>query len=150
MDDDAPAEGTERGRPAREKGTRDPGRDDADPRSGLRGLRVLAVDDEPLILRSLERVLSRAGVVLSTCQRVETALELLADCDVVLTDFHLAVGTSSRLVSEAVKAGKPCILFSGVESRIDDLTRRNATLVIEKPFSYDALIAAFTDALKKP
>jgi EAL domain-containing protein (putative c-di-GMP-specific phosphodiesterase class I)/FixJ family two-component response regulator len=54
-------------------------------------LRILVVDDEPLILRAVSRKLTRAGMTVVTASTAEDALELLADgeYDVVFSDINM-------------------------------------------------------------
>jgi CheY-like chemotaxis protein len=59
----------------------------------LHGLRILVVDDEPLVLDSLARMLEHAGAVVHAEESAERALEWLdahpCSCDVALTDHGM-------------------------------------------------------------
>lgn len=53
--------------------------------------RVLIVDDEPAVLRSLERLLSREGFTVRATTRCSEALDMLDEFepDVVIADFRM-------------------------------------------------------------
>ncbi|MCS6830076.1 MAG: response regulator [Armatimonadota bacterium] len=56
-----------------------------------RGARVLVVDDEPLVVEAIERVLRSYGYVVSVAYSVQEALQILAQerIDVCLSDLHM-------------------------------------------------------------
>jgi two-component system, NtrC family, response regulator AtoC len=65
-------------------------------------LRVLVVDDEPLIVWSLVQTLSTCGEIVSEAGTGEAALQSLGaepEPDVVLLDFHLPDSSDLRLLS---------------------------------------------------
>ncbi|MEM9068324.1 MAG: hypothetical protein AAGE52_07445 [Myxococcota bacterium] len=74
---------------------------------------ILAVDDEPLILRAVERTLARVGTVVRAAS-VERALSLLEEheVDVAVLDFH--VGSSLDVLVRALqKRGVPFFFYTG-------------------------------------
>ncbi|HUO22964.1 MAG TPA: ATP-binding protein [Caulobacteraceae bacterium] len=61
----------------------------AKPNALRQSVRVLCVENEALVLASLEMLLQRWGVAFETAARAEDALSLPGPWDVVLADFHL-------------------------------------------------------------
>ena len=74
----------------------------------LHGLRVLAVDDEPDILRGLQLVLSPLGVDVRTAQSGRAALDVLEGwpAHIVVTDLQMP-GMSGTELLTAVKSRRP-------------------------------------------
>ncbi len=70
--------------------------------------KVLVVDDDPVIARSFDRVLSRKGYAVITARDGEEALRKLRDekYDVVFTDIKMP-GMSGIEVAERIKATQP-------------------------------------------
>ena len=104
-------------------------------------LRVLIVDDEPLILQLLLRELGREGFDVATVESAEAALELLSTSsfDVIVADLRLPQMSGLELCELARRAYPMMlrILMSGV---IDENTMRRAQYsdsiawFIEKPW----------------
>lgn len=66
-------------------------------------MRILFVDDNDLVRRSLARVLTRAGHEVVACGSAKDALfeiERGAPYDLVISDFDLGTTTSSSLIAE--------------------------------------------------
>lgn len=63
-------------------------------------LNVLVVDDDPMIVRALERRLVRAGHVVVGCVDVESAMDACArtSFDVVVADLHVGAASGADLV----------------------------------------------------
>src|ERR1017187_10845725 len=70
--------------------------------------KVLIVDDDPVIRKSFDRVLSNKGYAVITAESGEEALRKLGDeqYDVVYTDIRMP-GMSGLEVAEQVKARRP-------------------------------------------
>jgi len=106
------------------------------PNAGL----VLLVDDEPLILRALARILRPDGHRVLTAERVEQVGAALAEpaLDVVLLDLRFGVHDGRELLAR-VKRERPeveVIVVTGhasVESAVDCM-RAGAFDYLEKPF----------------
>jgi DNA-binding NtrC family response regulator len=101
---------------------------------------VLLVDDEPLFLRALERILHadrHALLGAATAAQAERALAE-ADVDVVLIDLRLGASCGASLLDQ-VKRARPdveVVMMTGhgsVESAVDCM-RRGAFDYLEKPF----------------
>ena len=114
---------------------RDPSRDSRDA-PGL----VLLVDDEPLILRALRRVLEREGHRVVEAESETAAEATLADpgLDVVLIDLTLGQTSGLRLL-DRIKShheGVEVVIMTGhasIESAVDCM-RRGAFDYLTKPF----------------
>ena len=101
---------------------------------------VLLVDDEPLILRSLKRILERVGYEIALAESVAEAERYLTDprLDVVLVDLLLGPVSGLELL-EKIKSMRPeveVIVMTGhgsIESAVGCI-RRGAFDYLEKPF----------------
>jgi two-component system response regulator HydG len=101
---------------------------------------VLLVDDEPLLLRSLKRILERVGYEIALAESVAEAESYLTDprLDVVLVDLLLGPVSGLELL-EKIKSVRPeveVIVMTGhgsIESAVGCI-RRGAFDYLEKPF----------------
>jgi PAS domain S-box-containing protein len=116
--------------------------------------RVLAVDDEPQILRYLQRSLKEAGhEALVTADPAEVAkLVELEEPDIVLLDLRLP-GTSGFEVLRHIRefSGVP-VIFLTASDRDEDVVRAFQMGVddyIKKPFSPSELLARIEVALRR-
>jgi signal transduction histidine kinase/DNA-binding response OmpR family regulator len=86
---------------------------DLPPAENLAGLRVLAVDDNPINLTVLDEMLRRTGATVSVVGSAREALAALeqsqaaAPFDVLLVDFQMPGMTGLDLVGEARRRGMP-------------------------------------------
>lgn len=104
---------------------------------------VLIVDDEPLVRRSLARVL-RGRAVVSEAESAEQALEALLQglaVDIVLTDYSMPGGLSGADLADEIyrrfASGSPEVFLMSGSSRALDLMEAATTRgirLIEKPF----------------
>jgi CheY-like chemotaxis protein len=80
-------------------------------------VRLLVVEDEPLIAFGIEHLLTDAGYeIVATVDRVAQALESLrsgAVIDLVLADVNLADGSGLDVARVAVEAGVPVLFVTG-------------------------------------
>ena len=67
--------------------------------------RILFVDDEPAILRSLQRIASKIDAVILTASGGEEALKIINECpvDVIVTDFNMPNMDGNELLKEVAK-----------------------------------------------
>ena len=116
--------------------------------SSLHGLRVFAVEDEPMLLLALQDQLADFGCeVVGTAARLEPALDLARDLsfDLAILDVNLA-GRRVDTVAEAVAGrGLPVIFLTGYSG--DFLGRPLQGPVVEKPYSTAELRQALMTAL---
>jgi len=109
-------------------------------------MRVLVVDDEPLIAASIEWELRDAGhEVLGPAYRVEDALALAAaagaQIDLALVDINLAGHDEGVGLARALsrRFGVPSVFVTGQVAQAR--SNRDAALgVVQKPFPHDGLL----------
>jgi CheY-like chemotaxis protein len=109
--------------------------------------RVLVVDDEPLVLRSVQRVLGRTYVVL-TAASAEEALALLERgeaIEAVFTDLSLPGMDGAELARRIAErwpalAGKTVFMSGGATNEAHhELLARSDVRRVDKPFDLAAL-----------
>lgn len=115
--------------------------------------RVLLVDDEPNILKSLGGALSRDGYDMVTADTLESArAHLGTSFDVALLDVLLPDGSGLDLLSELVALQPHCvpIMISGHAQLSDAVgaTRRGAFDFLEKPLSLEKLLVTMINGLE--
>jgi CheY-like chemotaxis protein len=128
----------------------------APPTSGpsMRLPRVLLVDDDPIVLRALRRLLlgARPGWEIDMAESAEAALVLLETraYDVVVTDLHMPVLDGITLLRR-LKAEQPSLMrvihSSHVESLTPDETQELAHAVLAKPGRPDELVVVLEWAI---
>jgi len=106
-----------------------------------RGLRVLAVDDEPSIARAVVRILRPHGHTVVAVTSAEAALEKLASetFDVLVSDVGLGAGLNGWDLVEQVRRRWPstrCVLATGWGASIDPVEARGKGVeaVLAKPY----------------
>lgn len=115
----------------------------------LNGVRVLVVEDDPLMAMDLEDTLAEAGaVVVGLCQTLDEAMARtnLDDFAVVVLDFSLGPDTASPVARRLVRRGVPFVLYTGKSSRDRSLVEW-ACPIVEKPASPRALVSAVRTVL---
>jgi DNA-binding response OmpR family regulator len=117
--------------------------------------RILAVDDEEIILNSFRKVLVYAGYSIDTVEKGAEALGLIRknDYDFVFTDLKMPEMDGVEL-TRAVKHLRPDIDvivitgFASIETAVETV-RVGAMDYVEKPFTEDELLAFLKKALIK-
>lgn len=108
-------------------------------------MRVLVVEDEPLLSMLLEESVTELGHELAgSAATVAQALETLAtsEIDLALLDFSLGHDTTSIPVAEQLRAaGIPFIFLSGHQS-LEGREGVPPAPLLSKPFSLDQLASA--------
>jgi signal transduction histidine kinase/ActR/RegA family two-component response regulator len=120
------------------------------PMSGpLTPLRVLFVDDDALLLRTMKRVMGGCEVSLaSTIDQARATLEAGAPFDVVVTDVNMPGGSGldlhRRLVLERPALAHKLIFLSGgaLTPGDADYLRSSGCVCLPKPIAPDALLEA--------
>ncbi|HEX3801190.1 MAG TPA: response regulator [Verrucomicrobiae bacterium] len=110
--------------------------------------RILVVDDEPPIAKSLKMLLTMKGYVVETVESASLALEIFAagKYDLVITDY--ALGTMTGLdLSRAIKEQcpvQPIIMISAYAELLSSRKERlvNINRLMGKPFSVEELLEA--------
>jgi CheY-like chemotaxis protein len=115
--------------------------------------KILVVDDDPVVGRSFDRVLSKKGYAVITAADGEEALRKIAaeDYDVVYTDIRMP-GMDGVEVAERIRGERPwlpVVIVTGYGSE-DNLARAKAAgvrTVLHKPLSPDMIEASAHVAL---
>ena len=119
----------------------------------LQGLRILVVDDEPLVARSVARLLAPAQEVVCV-HSVAGALEIVtarADIDIVISDWVMPDGGAQALLRHMAHRGRqdvPVVVMTG----LGQLGGREPVdgPCIRKPVSQRALLQAIAEGLGQP
>src|ERR1035437_6596861 len=122
-------------------------------RSGNARPRVLCVDDEPVILQILRRLLEVQGFEPVICSDPLTALSTFSEgmFDVVVTDIHMPAmdGLTLMRALRDRQPGVPVVVVTGhgtVDTAIQAL-REGATGMLIKPFTGEELLGEVRRAL---
>jgi DNA-binding response OmpR family regulator len=99
--------------------------------------KILVIDDEPLILKTIERTLSKKGYDVITTSDADTFFNELkkSKADLLIMDLHLGGYTADSLMDEIEKISpesKILIISGGVPEYA-------ASYFLEKPFKIDEL-----------
>lgn len=117
--------------------------------------RVLAIDDEQIVLDSVRKILSAENFEVDTAlsSRQGLAWAMSREYDLVLTDIRMPEIGGMRILRDIkrVKPALPVAIFTGyatVQSAVQAM-KLGAADYIEKPFSPDMLLTAVKKALEK-
>jgi CheY-like chemotaxis protein len=119
------------------------------------GSRILIVDDDPSILRTLQRLLSRAGYQVLEARDGNEAVSLWRDqgADLVITDLHMpkkdGIQTIIELMSHTPGIRIIAMSGGGQTKRLDLLGNASmlGVLTIEKPFTLLEMMTVVDRAL---
>ncbi len=117
--------------------------------------RVLIVEDEAPLRRSLESFLSRAGYSFISCATAHDALMLAENIrpDIVISEYHLPDGNGSTLFEKLMRIvpGAAMIMISEFDFQViaSDLLRVNIQSFLKKPFDVVELETALSFARSK-
>ena len=123
------------------------------------GQRIMVVDDDPGIRRSLDILLSRAGYQVTQAADGSEAVRLWRDqgADLVITDLHMPNKDGIQTIVELLThtPGTPIIAMSGggQTKRLDllgNLTLLGRILTIEKPFTLGEMMLVVGEAFRRP
>jgi PAS domain S-box-containing protein len=115
-------------------------------------LRVLAVDDDVLVLSTLKALLEDMGHVVTAASSGERAVELMRGSerfDLLLTDYAMPglTGAEVALAARAARPGLPIVLTTGYAERaVEDLP---GMMRLGKPFDRENLARAIDRATAK-
>ena len=124
------------------------GMDDAE--ETLRGLRILLVEDDPLICLDLETSLADFGAMVASASSVASAFAALSTAmpDVAVLDFELGAETSES-IAEVVRARKvPFLYLSGYSEHDGRFARWPGIPILTKPLSAAQIARGIRDILK--
>jgi signal transduction histidine kinase len=112
-------------------------------------LRILVVDDEPMMTKAVARMLKPSGHLVSVAGSGEEALEKLADqqFDVVVSDVGMGIGMNGWELAEEVKSRWPAVRFllaTGWGAALDpgEAWTRGVETVLSKPYQLSDLLQA--------
>jgi two-component system nitrogen regulation response regulator NtrX len=115
--------------------------------------RVLVIDDEENIGRSLKLILEREGYSAATCGTFAEGRAYASRVDAYLLDVRLPDGNGIDLLRQLRQSGSdaPVIMISGHGTIADavDATRAGAFDFLEKPLSRDRVLLALKNALEQ-
>ena len=116
----------------------------------LNGVRVLLVEDDPVLLMDLELMLAEAGaVVVGLCQTLDDALVRsdTVDFTVAVLDYRLGAQTVSPLARRLLRNGVPFILYTGQGRGDGSIGELSQCPIVEKPATSRTLISALRAVL---
>lgn len=122
-------------------------------RNRSRPIKVLHIEDDPAVSKSVARVLRLSGLEVTSATTREEAIEQVAvhglRPDVILTDFHLGKGTTSEsLVAELAARlnwKPPTILLTGSQALSPPGALGFADRVLSKPVDIPDLLRDITE-----
>ena len=130
----------------------------APPTSGpaVRSPRILLVDDDPIVLRAIRRLLlgARPGWEIDMAESGDAALQLLTTrtYDVVVTDLHMPMVDGVALL-QRLKTEQPSVMRVIHSSHVESLSREQledlAHAVVTKPGRPDELVMVLEWALEQ-
>ena len=138
-----------------------PAGDVAERRTVVFYLRVLVMDDSPVIRKLMARYLVSFGCEVVDAASAEDARSLLLveeeKIDVVITDSSMGVGETGPEFVRSARKGRvkglgsqtPCIICSGNQFYDDGTETDPCTIAITKPFSSSDIAAALTKLTAK-
>lgn len=116
--------------------------------------RVLVVDDEPYILKAIDRLLSRAGyeVVLFACAAQALEAAAVSEFDVVVSDYRMPEvnGVDFLAAFQSLRPQTPRIMLTGQADRAAMVKSINKAAVyrfLEKPFDSAELLEIVAGAV---
>ena len=121
----------------------------------MKSKRILAIDDEQIVLDSVKKALEPEGyeIDLSQSSRQGLAWAMENEYDFVLTDIRMPEIGGMRILREIKRArpSLPVVIITGyatVQSAVQAM-KLGAANYLEKPFTPDTLLSAVKTALKK-
>ena len=117
------------------------------------GIRVLLVEDEPVLRRFLSRALERRGIEVDVLPDGQAVVGYMEDhpgdappIDAVVMDMMMpgVDGMEATMALRSRWSGLPVVISSGYTGResIEPLVQTGPTLLLEKPYQIDDLLAA--------
>ena len=116
----------------------------------LRGLRILLVEDDPLICLDLEASLEEFGAVVTAVSNVGAAFAALAIAmpDFAVLDFELGAETSEPIAEVVQARDIPFIYLSGYSGHDERFSRWRGIRVLAKPLSAARIARGIQDILQ--
>jgi DNA-binding response OmpR family regulator len=122
------------------------------PSERLQGVKVLVVEDDPLIAMLLEDMLAKVGAIqIGSARTVDEGLSMVGagEADLAILDVNLH-GRSSKPIAEALAAiGVPVVYATGYGAATVLDGDAVGVIVLEKPFTEDEVMRALSAAMAK-
>ena len=118
--------------------------------------KILVIDDDHLVLESINKVLKREGYETSLTQCAEEAIKKAQEgsFDLVISDIRMpgkngveAIREVRKLFDEKIKKDIPIIFITGYAEMGDQLKAEQLGEVILKPFDLDHLVVTIREYL---
>lgn len=118
------------------------------PEFALAGLRVIIVEDEPMLALCLGEVIEDEGcVVVGKAETIDTARALAATgvYDIAIVDLHLHGKEASDVAASIISSGHAIVISTGSDSTAVPVAFQRWP-VLRKPFADAAIFAALKAA----
>ncbi len=117
----------------------------------LHGLRILLVEDDPLICLDLETSLAELGAIVSAASNTAAALKIVtaSALDFAVLDFELGMETSEAVATAAREQGVPFLFLSGHSEHDERFARWPGVHVLAKPISSVTIARHIQEVLGK-
>jgi CheY-like chemotaxis protein len=115
----------------------------------MRGLRILLVEDDPLICLDLETSLVELGAIVTAASNVASAFAALAIAmpDFAVLDFELGAETSEPVAEVAQARNVPFLYLSGYSEHDERFGRWPGVRVLAKPLSAARIAREIEDVM---
>jgi two-component system repressor protein LuxO len=117
--------------------------------------RILFVDDEPAILRSLERIASKVDAVILTAPSGEHALDIINECpvDVIVSDFNMPNMNGNELLEQVAQISPETVRimltgYGDMEMILNSINDGHIWGFLHKPWDNLELIVKLKQALQ--
>lgn len=118
--------------------------------------RILLIDDDELVRKSVERLLRREGYATELAQNADEGIEKASEIsfDLIISDIRMpgkngveAIRELRKLFDEKVRKDVPIIFITGYAEMSDQLKAEHLGEVIFKPFDLDRLLITIREYL---
>ncbi|HEY7638757.1 MAG TPA: response regulator [Steroidobacteraceae bacterium] len=116
----------------------------------LAGSRILAVEDDYLLLLEIATVLREAGAVVIQCGTVEQALQAIDTRrpTAAILDVRIGRGTIAPVARKLAELETPFIFYTGQVSDEQSLSQWPYARTLSKPAPPTVLVSAFVELLQ--
>lgn len=121
----------------------------------MHGPRILFVDDEPSVLRSLERIARKVDAQIITADSAKLALEIINQCpvDVIVTDMKMPEMDGNELLEEVAKITPETVRivltgFADMDMVLSAINTGHIWGYLQKPWDNYELIVKLKQALQ--
>jgi len=118
-------------------------------------MKILVIDDEPVVLESCKKILSSEGFEVVLVPTVDDALALLEHerFSLLLIDIKMPKRDGLYLMDILRRQGEqvPIVVMSGYQTdeAVEEATRKGAAFFLPKPFTPDELLSAVRKVIKR-